>query len=157
VRAAPAGQLTSPHQAGYDHTHERRLRLIRVLLDVDGLKVAAIAEVLAAADDPGRSVHTVLGVAADRIAPRYSGAQDGELEAAREETGELIKQRGWRVGSNSPAAEALADALPRRPGSGTGPSPSCPTTTRTSWTAWRESISTMSAAGRVWMTWWRAR
>ena len=39
----PAGQLTSPNQASYDDAHERRLRLIRALLDVGGLKVAAIA------------------------------------------------------------------------------------------------------------------
>ena len=70
----PAGQLTSPNQASYDDAHERRLRLIRALLDVGGLKVAAIAEVLAAVDDPGRSVHKVLGVATDRIVPRYAGA-----------------------------------------------------------------------------------
>ncbi|MFI9581773.1 MerR family transcriptional regulator [Streptomyces sp. NPDC052236] len=107
----PAGRLTSPNQASYDDAHERRLRLIRALLDVGGLKVAAIAEVLAAVDDPGRSVHKVLGEATDRTVPRYPGAQDDELEAAREEVAELIGRRGWRVDHNNPAAEALAGAL----------------------------------------------
>ncbi|NUK53846.1 MerR family transcriptional regulator [Streptomyces lunaelactis] len=108
----PAGQLTSPNQASYDDAHERRLRLIRALLDVGGLKVAAIAEILAAVDDPGRTVHDVLGEATSPIVPRYpGGAPDGELKAAREEVRALVKRRGWRVESEAPAVEALAGAL----------------------------------------------
>ncbi|MFF3460249.1 MerR family transcriptional regulator [Streptomyces sp. NPDC002730] len=108
----PAGQLTSPNQASYDDAHERRLRLIRALLDVGGLKVAAIAEVLAAVDDPGRSVHKVLGAATDPIVPRYAeGEPDAELEGARDEVRELIARRGWRVDDDTPAVEALATAL----------------------------------------------
>ncbi|WP_406732655.1 MerR family transcriptional regulator [Streptomyces sp. NBC_01794] len=108
----PAGQLTSPNQASYDDAHERRLRLIRALLDVGGLKVAAIAEVLAAIDDPDRSVHKVLGAATDPIVPRYADSEaDAELEGAREEVRELIARRGWRVDDDTPAVEALAAAL----------------------------------------------
>ncbi|MFG2601211.1 MerR family transcriptional regulator [Streptomyces sp. NPDC048462] len=40
----PAGQLTSPNQASYDTGHERRLRLIRALLDVGGLPLSAIGD-----------------------------------------------------------------------------------------------------------------
>ncbi|MGB8946164.1 MAG: MerR family transcriptional regulator, partial [Streptomyces sp.] len=61
----PPGELSSPNQAHYGETHERRLRLIRALLEVGGLKVSAIAEVLGAVDDPGRPLHKVLGAAAD--------------------------------------------------------------------------------------------
>lgn len=43
-----AGELTSPNQAHYGPGHERRLRLIRALLDVGGLSLAAIGEVLQA-------------------------------------------------------------------------------------------------------------
>jgi DNA-binding transcriptional MerR regulator len=107
----PAGRLTSPNQADYDDAHERRLRLIRALLDVGGLKVAAVAEVLAAMDAPDRSVHKVLGAATDRTVPRYPGVQDEELEAAREEVAELIRRRGWRVDGDNPSVEALAGAL----------------------------------------------
>ncbi|MET7621062.1 MerR family transcriptional regulator [Streptomyces sp. NPDC005408] len=108
----PAGRLTSPNQASYDETHERRLRLIRALLDVGGLKVAAIAEVLTAVDNPGTSVHKVLGVATDLIVPRYAGGEpDAELDAARKEVRELIARRGWLTDDDSPAGEALAMAL----------------------------------------------
>ncbi|WP_399208790.1 MerR family transcriptional regulator [Streptomyces sp. SLBN-118] len=108
----PAGQLTSPNQASYDEAHERRLRLIRALLDVGGLKVAAIAEVLTAVDNPGTSVHKVLGVATDLIVPRYAGGEpDAALEAARKEVRDLIARRGWLADDCSPAGEALAVAL----------------------------------------------
>ncbi len=108
----PAGRLTSPNQASYDATHERRLRLIRVLLDVGGLKLAAIADVLTAVDDSGKSVHSVLGVAANLIVPR-DGQDEVKAErgAARARAQELITRRGWLVDDDGPAAEALATAL----------------------------------------------
>ncbi|WP_328679875.1 MerR family transcriptional regulator [Streptomyces sp. NBC_00322] len=108
----PAGQLTSPNQASYDEAHERRLRLIRALLDVGGLKVAAIAEVLTAVDKPGTSVHKVLGVATELIVPTYADVEpDAALDAARKEVRDLIARRGWLTDDDSPAGEALAMAL----------------------------------------------
>ncbi|GGU55022.1 MerR family transcriptional regulator [Streptomyces lavendofoliae] len=107
----PAGRLSSPNQASYDEGHERRLRLIRALLDEGGLSVAAIREVLAAVDDTGRPVHKVLGEAADRLASRPVGEPDAALEAARNAVAGLLARRGWRVGVKSPQAEALAGAL----------------------------------------------
>ena len=108
----PAGELTSPNQASYDDRHERRLRLIRALLDIGGLSVAAIREVVAAVDDPGRSVHKVLGEAAHRITPRYArGGDDASLARARDEVGRLIARRGWQVDVGDPAATALCETL----------------------------------------------
>jgi len=108
----PAGRLTSPNQAIYEDAHERRLRLIRALLDVGGLSVAAIREVLSAVDEVGMPVHDVLGVAADRLVPRYAEADpDDALEAARDDVATLIERRGWRVDDDTPAGESLAGAL----------------------------------------------
>ncbi|WP_137990390.1 MerR family transcriptional regulator [Streptomyces vilmorinianum] len=107
----PAGQLTSPNQASYDETHERRLRLIRALLDVGGLSVAGIREVLAAVDDPDRPVHEMLGAAAKRVVPRYTEEPGDGIVAAREVVAELIERRGWQTYQGNPAAEALAVAL----------------------------------------------
>ncbi|GFN02698.1 hypothetical protein Smic_12540 [Streptomyces microflavus] len=75
-RLLPAGELTSPNQADYGPDHERRLRLIRVLLEVGGLSLAAIAEVLEAADDPEQPVIRVLGRAAEGV-PRSVRARPG--------------------------------------------------------------------------------
>ncbi|MFF9979670.1 MerR family transcriptional regulator [Streptomyces erythrochromogenes] len=121
----PAGELTSPNQASYGDAHERRLRLVRALLEVGGLSVAAIGEVLAAVDDGDGPVHDLLGAAATRLVPEYGGggggggasgsggggAADAETVLARERVARLIEERGWRIASGNKAAEALVAAL----------------------------------------------
>ncbi|MFH8517253.1 MerR family transcriptional regulator [Streptomyces gelaticus] len=107
----PAGQLTSPNQASYDSGHERRLRLIRALLDVGGLSLAAIGEVLRAIEDPAQPVHKVLGVAAKRLTPPQRDEPGPELEEAREEVAELLERRGWRAEAHGPAGESLAEVI----------------------------------------------
>ncbi|MEU4267504.1 MerR family transcriptional regulator [Streptomyces sp. NPDC026092] len=107
----PAGELTSPNQASYGDSHERRLRLIRALLEVGGLSVAAIREVLEAIEDRDRPVHKMLGAAADRVVPRTREEVGEEIVEARAAVAELIGRRGWRTHEGSAAAEALAVAL----------------------------------------------
>ncbi len=107
----PAGELTSPNQASYGETHEQRLRLIRALLDVGGLSVAAVREVILAIDDPDRSVHKLLGTVASGLVPRYDREPNAGMEDARKQVAALIAARGWRVQPGNPASEALAVAL----------------------------------------------
>ncbi|MER7624416.1 MerR family transcriptional regulator [Streptomyces sp. NPDC126503] len=117
----PAGRLTSPNQASYEEDHVRRLRLIRALLDVGGLSVAAIREVIAAIDDPEQPVHKMLGEAAARLVPRYErasdgragdgGAAEGSAAVARARVEGIIAARGWRAYQGNPAGEALVAAL----------------------------------------------
>ncbi|MFE9930222.1 MerR family transcriptional regulator [Streptomyces sp. NPDC005533] len=114
----PPGELTSPNQASYGEGHERRLRLVRALLEVGGLSVAAIGEVLAAVEDKERPVHEVLGAAAQRLVPVYGDgradgddAPDAETVLARERVARLIEARGWCVEPGHKAAEALVSAL----------------------------------------------
>ncbi|MET7296668.1 MerR family transcriptional regulator [Streptomyces griseoloalbus] len=107
----PPGELSSPNQAAYDETHERRLRLIRALLDVGGLKVAAIADVLAAVDDPDRPLHNVLGVASDHLGTGHAAHDDAESAAADAVVADLISRRGWRAHASDPAAAELSKAL----------------------------------------------
>ncbi|MEU5532673.1 MerR family transcriptional regulator [Streptomyces sp. NPDC020362] len=107
----PSGELTSRNQASYGEAHERRLRLIRALLDVGGMKVAEIADVLAALDDPERPLHKVLGAAADRISSTDGEHDDAESAAARGAVADLVSRRGWRTHESSPAAADLSKAL----------------------------------------------
>ncbi|MER6995910.1 MerR family transcriptional regulator [Streptomyces sp. NPDC000410] len=107
----PAGELSSPNQASYGPGHERRLRLIRALLEVGGLSLAAIGEVLSAVDDKEQPVHKLLGVVANRLVPGGAGEEDEETDLAREEVARLIEARGWNTSASSPAGEALAGAL----------------------------------------------
>ena len=57
----PAGELSSPNQARYDERHLRRLRLVRALLDVGRLPIAAIRELLADLEGPDPDLHHALG------------------------------------------------------------------------------------------------
>nr|WP_149828547.1 MerR family transcriptional regulator [Streptomyces tailanensis] len=107
----PAGELSSPNQAAYGEAHERRLQLIRALLDVGGMKVAEIADVLAAVDDPTRPLHKVLGTATDHLAGADTERDDTESAAARATVTDLIARRGWRTDECSPAVADLAKAL----------------------------------------------
>ncbi|WP_405409236.1 MerR family transcriptional regulator [Streptomyces decoyicus] len=107
----PPGELTSPNQATYGEAHERRLRLIRALLDVGGMKVAEIADVLTAIDDPARPVHKVLGAAADRLGDADIEHDDTESTAAHAVVAGLISRRGWRTHESNPAAADLSKAL----------------------------------------------
>lgn len=107
----PQGELSSPNQAQYGDAHERRLRLIRALLEVGGLKVAAIAEVLGAVDDPERPLHRVLGAAADRLGSAGEADDDAEAATAQAAVAELVARRGWRTHESNPAAADLSRAL----------------------------------------------
>ncbi|MFJ9417566.1 MerR family transcriptional regulator [Streptomyces sp. NPDC101227] len=115
----PAGRLTSPNQASYDDTHVRRLRLIRGLMDVGGLSVSAVREVLAAVDSPEESVHKVLGAAQEAITPPSTGEPEG-LAEARRTVAEFVRRRGWRVDPDHVSAEAMAVALATFRGIGHG-------------------------------------
>lgn len=107
----PAGELTSPNQAAYGEAHERRLQLIRALLDVGGMKVAEIADVLTAVDDPTRPLHNVLGTAANHLAAADAERDDTESAAAKAAVTDLIARRGWHTDESGPAAADLAKAL----------------------------------------------
>ncbi|KUN94141.1 MerR family transcriptional regulator [Streptomyces caeruleatus] len=107
----PPGELTSPNQASYDETHERRLRLVRALLDVGGMRVAEIANVLAAIDDPARPLHKVLGAAADPLGTAHDEHEDTEAASAHAVVADLVSRRGWQVHESNPAAADLSKAL----------------------------------------------
>lgn len=70
----PAGVLTSPNQAYYDDEHLRRLRLVRALVDVGGLSIAAVRDVLVAVDTRDDSLHNKLGAVQEAI------SQPGSVE-----------------------------------------------------------------------------
>ena len=72
----PAGESTGRNQAEYSDEHLHRLRLIRALMDVGGLSVAAARDVIAAVDTPDLPGHFLLGAASyplTRLARRDAG------------------------------------------------------------------------------------
>ena len=109
----PPGERTSPNQASYDDGHVHRLRMVRALLDVGGLSVAATRAVLAAVDDPEVPLHEALGRAQATTTPTMA-APDGDDEARATAEGalaDLVHERGWHVGPHNPAWSTAVEVL----------------------------------------------
>ncbi len=109
----PPGERTSPNQAAYDEGHVRRLRMVRALIDVGGLSVAATREVLSAVDDPEVPLHEALGRAQATTTPAVT-ADDGDDEAragADRALADLVRERGWHVSPHNPAWNTAVEVL----------------------------------------------
>jgi DNA-binding transcriptional MerR regulator len=105
------GERTSPNQMRYDDRHVRRLRLIRALIDIGGLSVAATQTVLSHIDAPQHSLHDVLGKAQYALTPTRDPADDEAIVTARTEVTHLINRRGWQIHPKNPAQTVLASLL----------------------------------------------
>ena len=111
-RLLPPGTPTGPNQADYGQAHLHRLRLIRVLMEVGGLGVGAVRGVLDAIDDQRLDLHDLLGVAHQALGPRpQPGPPPQDVARARADVDRFLAGLGWRVGAETPARFALADAL----------------------------------------------
>ncbi|PPK98568.1 MerR-like DNA binding protein [Kineococcus xinjiangensis] len=100
-----AGQATGATRSEYGEPHLRRLRLIRALVDVGGLPLAKVREVLACVDDPPASLHCALGTAHDALGAAPPDARGADLAEA------VVAGAGWRVDRASPAFAQLGAAL----------------------------------------------
>jgi DNA-binding transcriptional MerR regulator len=108
----PPGAPTAANQADYDAAHLARLRLIRALIDVGGVPVAAARAVIDALASPGTSPHDLLGAAHHAVTPaRVPDRSGAPWKAARERAARLVADRGWRVEPTATALDQLADAL----------------------------------------------
>jgi len=108
----PPGHRVSATRADYDEEHLHRLGLITTLVDVGGLSLGAVRDVLAAVDDPATSWHEMLGVAHGALDVR--GAEplgSSELDGAIGEVEAFIAARGWRVKPDAPSVTTLAAVL----------------------------------------------
>lgn len=107
----PPGQRTSPNQASYDERHLRRLRLVRALLDVGGLSIARVKDVLGAIDEPEPSWHHILGIAQYGISQAAGGVSAESREWASGLAQAMAGRRGWELKPEHPAVESLLGVL----------------------------------------------
>jgi DNA-binding transcriptional MerR regulator len=108
----PPGSPTAPNQADYGDAHLHRLRLVRALMEVGGLGVAAVRAVLDAIADDRLPTGAVVGLAHRALGPPPdAGPVDEEVARARAEVDHFLDELGWRVSRDAPARRALADAL----------------------------------------------
>ncbi|KAF0845071.1 MerR family transcriptional regulator [Nocardia caishijiensis] len=109
----PPGERTGPNQARYGDEHLRRLRLIRALIEVGGLPVATVGDVLEAVDTPDLPMFNLLGVVQGSLTAPAPSASDAEWERAHETVRAEMDRRSWSMTPAAPAIEALTAVLVR--------------------------------------------
>ncbi|MGW6918800.1 MerR family transcriptional regulator [Kitasatospora sp. NPDC054939] len=108
----PAGELTSPNQAQYGEAHVRRLNLVRAMVDVGKLSIAAVRDVLTSIDEPGLHPHKLLGIAHEAVTPTVTtDRESADWQDARAYADRLIDRRGWQVEPESLTRDALAQVV----------------------------------------------
>lgn len=106
----PPGEFSSANQAHYGEEHLRRLRLVRALVEVGRLPIAAIRRVLDRLDQPDPDLHGVLGHALIGLSQREP-ATDAQLATALADVDALVERREWRVGRDAVARHAVAEVI----------------------------------------------
>src|SRR5680860_970055 len=101
----PPGLQTSATQATYGEHHVERLRLVRALVEVGGLSIATVRDVLGCLDDEPHTLHRALGAAHSALPPHAE--QSVDAGPARE----LVDALGWHVHDTAPALRHLARAM----------------------------------------------
>lgn len=107
----PPGELTSPNQARYEAAHVRRLKLVRAMLEIGGLSIAAVREVLAAIDDRTTSTHDILGLAQHGLPMAKLEVSDEDRAWAMGRIEAVAAERGWELHPDSALVEALVSVL----------------------------------------------
>lgn len=108
----PSGERTSPNQVSYSEAHAHRLRLIRAMLEVGGLSIAAVREVLGEVDSPRRTVHGMLGVAQSAVSRAVAEPSPGDdWTGAERAVEELVRRHGWAVKPTNPGWKALVQIV----------------------------------------------
>jgi len=104
-----SGTATGATRASYDEEHVRRLRLIRALTDVAGLRLETVRQVLGGIDGAG-SWHDAVGSAHTRLgSPGTETAPPSDASTARVDA--LLERQGWQLGEDHPQAAVLARTL----------------------------------------------
>uniref|UniRef100_UPI00384D732A MerR family transcriptional regulator n=1 Tax=Streptomyces lydicus TaxID=47763 RepID=UPI00384D732A len=109
-------------QAEYGEDHLRRLRLVRALIQIGGVPVAAAREVIAAAEDESLDHHLRLGAATRALPCAEAPAEDDPaVRNARRSVEALLERLGWSSGRGLDMLTWLRSSRPR-PGRSRRPS-----------------------------------
>lgn len=103
----PAGERTGRNQASYDETHVRRLRLIRAMVDLGGLSLAAVRDIVAAVDSPDEDKDHLMG----QVSKSLIHAPEDVDEAAVGAALEILEKLGWEHACEHPSVRTLAAVI----------------------------------------------
>lgn len=106
----PAGERTGRNQARYGDEHVRRLQFVRALLDIGGLSIAQVRQVIEALDAE-TPTHDVLGVSQGALTLPTTEASDEDRANALKWVEEVVAGRGWDLEEDDNAVAALVSSL----------------------------------------------
>jgi DNA-binding transcriptional MerR regulator len=104
----PARELTCANQAHYGDAHLRRLELVRALVDVGGLSIATVREVLKAVDGSYKTPHEALDFVQHSITPPLAVEHDDEAER---EARRFLARHGWEYDDDNAAVQSIVAVL----------------------------------------------
>ncbi|WP_233711925.1 MerR family transcriptional regulator [Kribbella turkmenica] len=104
----PSGQFTSPNQATYDDSHVRRLALIRAMVEVGEMSIAAVGKLFRHLETKGGDEFVTLGLVQYSLTRELSPSDDSD---AVTRVRDLLDQLGWRVNDHNPARSVLATTV----------------------------------------------
>ncbi|MEV6912265.1 MerR family transcriptional regulator [Amycolatopsis sp. NPDC051071] len=108
----PPGERTSPNQARYGDGHVQRIKLIRALMDVGGLSLTTVGEVLAAVDAGKASPHRILGLAQEGITTARQAGDEESRAWALATVKDLAGRWDWPCkDDDDPVIQALVGIL----------------------------------------------
>ncbi|WP_327582304.1 MerR family transcriptional regulator [Nonomuraea sp. NBC_00507] len=107
----PPGRSLGPNRVQYDRRHLSRLRLIRQLVEVGGLTLAAVRALLEILDDPAHTPFQVLATAGGRRKARCAASRGEAWQQARSRMARMLARSGWRVRGDAAALDEAADVL----------------------------------------------
>ncbi|GGS24996.1 MULTISPECIES: MerR family transcriptional regulator [Actinokineospora] len=103
----PAGERTGRNQARYDDGHVRRLRLIRAMVDLGGLSLATVGEIIAAVDSPDEDRDHLMG----QVSKSLINAPDEVDPDAQAEAEGVLARLGWTDACQHPSVRTLAAVI----------------------------------------------
>lgn len=106
----PPGRPTGRNQADYGDEHARRLRLVRILVEVGGLNIAAVRQIVQALDDAALPMHLLLGTVHYALMAERPAAEP-DVQEALADVGRYLDRLGWEVDPAAPARRTFAQAL----------------------------------------------
>jgi DNA-binding transcriptional MerR regulator len=105
------GRPVTATQAEYDETHLHRVRLIRALIGVRGLKVHTVKRMLDAASNGEFGIGTRLGEIFSLLPAPSSTLADETAPTDTDEVSELLETMGWTVAEHHPARSVIGRSL----------------------------------------------
>lgn len=104
----PPGEAVGATRAVYYESHVHRLRLIRALVDIAGLGLDRVREVLAVVDDGSSDLMATIGAAHMQLSSPPATAPSAE---SRQRVADLVRRKRWHADPEASHATALAAAL----------------------------------------------